>query len=109
MAEHQKIIQTNTGENPKIPIVDLDKDCIETMCLRKTTVASTLNVSAAVCAIKWKESTLSRLDNTSVAIENITELLSLRKDKEKFNLQVHIYDTVYTFSKLKVYMLYSIC
>ena len=82
------IIQTDNETDANIPIVDLDKGCERKVCLRKTTVAPISNRSAAVCVIHWKESTLSRLDNTSAATESITKLLSLRKVEEKFNLQV---------------------
>ncbi|CAB4001084.1 Hypothetical predicted protein, partial [Paramuricea clavata] len=85
--EQYQIIQTDSGEIFSIPIVDLDKDCSRNICFRKITVASTLNKTTAVCAIQWKESTLSSLDNTSVATKNITELLSLRKVEETFNLE----------------------
>ena len=87
-AEHSEIIGMDDRENSNIPIVDLDKDCIGTLCLRKVTIASTLNTITAVCDIQWKDSTLSRLDNTSVEIQNFTELLSLRKVEERFNLEV---------------------
>ena len=56
--------------------------------MTKITVASTLNKTTAVCAIWWKESTLSRLDSTSVATENIRDVLSLRKVEETFTLEV---------------------
>ena len=90
--EQSEITKTSNTEDSTIPIVYLRKNCIKTLCSRKITVSSTFKRSMPICYISWEKSTVSRLHNTTVPIQNFTELLSLGKVQETFRLEWNLTD-----------------